>query len=144
VAALTKVYGHVPVTISLSGRDVDFFGDENDLMEIAGNLLDNACKYGAGLVKVTVTEHASGWQLMVEDNGPGIVTEQRQRILQRGVRLDSMVSGQGIGLALVSDLVSQHNGSISITDSELGGACFTVILPGSEDGREPSDGEKNE
>lgn len=144
VAALTKVYGHVPVNISLTGREVDFFGDENDLMEIAGNLVDNACKYGAGRVMVSVDEHASGWQLTVEDNGPGIATEQRQRILQRGVRLDSMVSGQGIGLALVSDLVSQHNGTISITDSELGGACFTVILPGSEDGREPSDGEKNE
>jgi len=131
--AMNKVYAGQQVSIGLSCAGVVFQGDKQDLMEIAGNLLDNACKYGHGQVLVSaqrMTEPDDGsWALCVEDNGDGIAEDQRQRILQRGVRLDSLLPGQGIGLALVSGLVAHYQGSIRVEDSDLGGTCFRVIFP---------------
>lgn len=125
-SALTKVYAGRPVHIRLQCGAQQFGGDENDLMEIAGNLLDNACKYGNGQVAVSCGDLEHGWYLKVEDNGPGIATDRRAQILQRGVRLDTMETGQGLGLALVADILPQYRGQLSICGSALGGACFCV------------------
>lgn len=125
-SALTKVYAARPVHILLHCGAQQFCGDENDLMEIAGNLLDNACKYGNGQVAVSCGDLEHGWYLKVEDNGPGIAADRRAQILQRGVRLDTMETGQGLGLALVADILPQYRGQLSICDSALGGACFCV------------------
>ncbi len=66
---------------------------------------------------------------MLNDDGPGVPEEQRERILQRGVRADNS-SGQGIGLGVCSEIVHSYHGQLLVSDSELGGACFSILLPG--------------
>lgn len=131
VRVMKKVYGAHPVEVSLSLQsDAGFAGDERDLMELLGNLLDNAFKYGNGRVAVDARLHADQLVIDVSDNGEGVAPEQRQVILQRGARLDSQTPGQGIGLAVALDIVSSYNGALEVRGSALGGACFRVELPG--------------
>ena len=107
-----------------------FRGDERDLLELLGNLMDNACKYGRKTVRVTV---AGGGRLpleiTVEDDGEGISAELDSTIMQRGIRADSRSNGQGIGLAVVADIVESYRGELRVEPSALGGACLRVILP---------------
>lgn len=110
-----------------------FYGEQRDLLELLGNLLDNACKYGDGLVRVRASsinpdEARAGLTLKVEDNGPGIAAADREPLLQRGVRGDERVDGHGLGLAIVMEIVGAYNGEIAIGRSDLGGACITVSL----------------
>jgi two-component system, OmpR family, sensor histidine kinase PhoQ len=107
-------------------------GDERDFMEIIGNLLENAFKYTDNAVRVSVTtgqNPGSSATITIEDNGEGIPPTLRDEVLRRGRRLDQIESGQGIGLAVVAELVALYNGSLEITDSSLGGARLTVLLP---------------
>ncbi|UXD86314.1 ATP-binding protein [Thalassolituus hydrocarboniclasticus] len=127
LGVMKKVYADKQLALQLvADDDVVFWGDDNDLTEIIGNLLDNACKYGHRQVLVSAHNTLAGWQLCVEDDGPGIAEDQRERILQRGVRLDTMTAGQGLGLALVCDILAFYNARLSIRDSLLGGACFIL------------------
>lgn len=106
-------------------------GDERDFMEIVGNLLENAFKYSRSVVRVTVTRstnHRTRAQVRIEDDGEGIPAALREDVLHRGRRLDEMQSGQGIGLAVVAELVELYEGNLDITDSDLGGACITLTL----------------
>ncbi len=121
-AALLRVYSEKQVDLSSSVADASFPGDERDLMEVLGNLLDNACKYGDGKVRLLANQSDEGLEIVVEDNGPGIDVDDRHRVLERGMRLDSRESGQGIGLAVVSEIVYRYSGEIEIDTSELGGA----------------------
>jgi len=125
VTAMVKVY---PDTrIELEQQDCTFFGDKRDLMELLGNLVDNACKYGRAQVVIRVGESDShGLLLVVEDDGPGIPPAQRSEVLQRGTRLDSRPVGQGIGLAVVTEITARYQGEIQISDSELGGARVSI------------------
>ena len=113
--------------------ELAFYGEQRDLLELAGNLLDNACKYGNGQVRVSAqpldaSEPRAGISLQVEDNGPGIAVGEREMLLRRGVRGDERVEGHGLGLAIVLEIVSAYNGEISIKQSDLGGACVNVSL----------------
>ena len=126
--ALSKVYQAEQVDLSMVVGDETFYGDERDLMELLGNLLDNACKYGKGTVRLTVFG-GEALLLIVEDDGPGIPKERHGLIMERGTRLDSDTPGQGIGLAVVSEIVARYGGDVAIDDAELGGAKFTVTLP---------------
>ncbi|RMF13209.1 MAG: GHKL domain-containing protein, partial [Gammaproteobacteria bacterium] len=105
---------------------------EGDLMEMLGNLLDNACKYGRGRVRISACATDDGHVgITIEDNGPGIPERARGKVLKRGQRLDESAPGQGIGLAVVSELVHSYQGSIEVGQSEaLGGARMRVVLPG--------------
>jgi two-component system sensor histidine kinase PhoQ len=131
--ALEKVYASKSVEF---GQQIDarllFLGDERDLMELLGNLLDNACKYGYGKVNVScalVSDSPQRLQLIVEDNGAGIGQEDSDRVLQRGVRLDTLAQGQGIGLAVVADIVQSYGGRITVERSQmLGGAAISILL----------------
>ena len=131
VDAMNKVYADKEVDISFEVGDEEFFGDERDLMELLGNLIDNACKYGDGKVRVYVGSDSSNQLLLfcIEDNGPGIPEENRERVLSRGMRLDSQEAGQGIGLAVVVEIVARYNGTIEINDAELGGTKIQVTFP---------------
>ena len=110
-----------------------FYGEVGDLMELMGNLLENAFKWANHRVLLTARRlgpaHARrpGLELVVEDDGPGIPDDQTERLLQRGVRGDERVAGHGIGLSIVEDLVRAHRGRLGVDRSpELGGARFTV------------------
>lgn len=131
VAAMKKVYADKQVDITVTAGEETFFGDERDLMELLGNLIDNGCKYGNGHVRVSVDNDAAVQKLRfnIEDDGPGIPLAKRQGVLSRGMRLDSQEAGQGIGLAVVVEIVARYNGKIDIGESNLGGASVTVELP---------------
>src|SRR5690606_26560118 len=106
-----------------------------DLTEIAGNLLDNAFKWARSRVRliakplVTPGARREGLRLIVEDDGPGIPVGERANVLDRGTRLDERISGQGIGLSIVRELVQLSGGSMVIGDAALGGARIEVTLP---------------
>lgn len=136
VATLKKVYAEKTIEFR---QEVDgallFRGEEGDLMELMGNLLDNACKWCRSTVSITartvqhpVNERPT-LQIRIEDDGPGIDPQRADEILQRGVRADTQIPGHGIGLAMVRDIVQVYGGNLSQQTSELGGACFIVELP---------------
>jgi two-component system sensor histidine kinase PhoQ len=130
--ALAKVYRDKPIQLETElDKSAIFNGDERDLMEMLGNVLDNAFKYGNGRVRVEVASHvmAEGGELVsivVEDDGPGIDADKQEFVLQRGARADSLTQGQGIGLAVVTDIVDSYNGKISVGASKLGGARISI------------------
>lgn len=122
--AMQKVY---PSTaFDMSAAPCTFFGDERDLMELLGNLIDNGCKYGRSSIKLRAEEIPDGLELIVEDDGPGIPLERRKQVLERGTRMDSRAPGQGIGLAVVTEIVDRYDGEIEVDHSDLGGAKITV------------------
>lgn len=130
--ALEKVYAGKAVKIAMHvDPALHFLGDERDLLEMLGNLLDNACKYGNGKVAVTADLASSApprMRLRVDDNGPGITAADRDRVLQRGVRLDTLAQGQGIGLAVVADIAASYGASVSVENSALGGAAIVLMF----------------
>ena len=126
VAAMAKVYPDV--NVDLRTEAATFFGDERDLMELLGNLVDNACKYGRGHVVISISSHASSVEIVVEDDGGGIPEAQRADVLRRGARLDSKAAGQGIGLAVVMEIVDRYGGTICTDASGLGGLKIRVVF----------------
>ena len=133
VDGLHKVYKDKRPTIDTQvPRDVRFRGDTGDFLELAGNLLDNACKWCASRVALTIETigdpASGGMRMVVEDDGPGIPAEARDQLLQRGMRLDEKAPGHGIGLAVVNDIATSYGGGVIIEDSALGGAKITVTV----------------
>lgn len=130
LATLQKVYRDRGVTVELALEEaVAFRGDEGDLMELLGNLLDNAFKWSAGTIRITAQSNADRLELAVEDDGPGIDATQAAQVLQRGVRLDEATPGHGIGLPMVRDIVEAYGGRLELGRAELGGAAFHITLP---------------
>ena len=103
--------------------------EREDMLELLGNLLDNACKWARSRVRLEWQVTEQGLLLSVEDDGPGISEADRQRVLQRGVRLDEAVTGHGLGLDIVGDLVEVYNGDLQLQKSPLGGLAVQVHLP---------------
>lgn len=131
IASLDKVYHDKKVHAQLHiDPDLNFRGDRGDLLELLGNLLDNAYKWSKTRVEAHAGTIAGHLTIEVEDDGPGIPAEEAERILQRGVRADQSTPGQGIGLAVAASIVQAYEGDIRIGDSPLGGARITVQLPG--------------
>ncbi|MEO3879079.1 ATP-binding protein [Rheinheimera sp. FR7-34] len=129
IAALNKIYRHKDLRISLHcPTNAVFRGDETDLMEILGNLLDNACKACHHQVQLTVQTEHQHLLLTIEDDGPGVPAEKRQQLFERGARLDTYKDGHGVGLAIVAELVQSYSGKLNLDDSELGGARFKLSL----------------
>lgn len=111
-------------------EDLYFLGERQDLMEIAGNAMENACKWSRG--KVRVRAHALSPErltLSVEDDGPGLTPEQRESVVRRGERLDETAPGSGLGLSIIDELARAYRGALSLADSSLGGLKVTVDLP---------------
>jgi two-component system sensor histidine kinase PhoQ len=134
IKSLQRVYSQKLINIDVMIEPgLQFYGEQRDFLELAGNLLDNACKYGGGQLRVSVQaidvqQARAGIVLRVEDNGSGIAVDKREKLLQRGVRGDERVEGHGLGLAIVLEIVSAYNGEIAIDDSDLGGAQVCVTL----------------
>jgi two-component system sensor histidine kinase PhoQ len=133
--SLQKVYSHKMIAVGLKLEEgLQFYGEQRDLLELMGNLLDNAFKYGEGRIRVSggIVDQAAprpGLWLRVEDDGPGIDETQWEQLLQRGARGDEQVEGHGLGLAIVMELVTAYGGEVSIGHSELGGALIKVNIP---------------
>jgi two-component system sensor histidine kinase PhoQ len=134
--ALLKVYGGKDMLFeTVIPPTAQFIGDRNDLTELLGNLLDNACKWSKSRVRVLAS--VDGWAdsrqaltIVIEDDGRGIVEADRARVLQRGGRADESTPGHGIGLSMVHETVELYGGAMRIDSSELGGARFELKLPG--------------
>lgn len=130
VEALRKVYQSKNINIeSRIQSNAIFPGDAGDLLELVGNLTENACKWTNSNVVVSVKHKESHFCLYVDDDGPGIAEENRAAILNRGKRLDQSTEGQGLGLSIVMDIINNYRGEIVIQDSALGGALFLVTIP---------------
>ncbi len=135
VNALNKVYTekNIDVEVAVSQSSI-FHGDEGDLLEILGNILDNAYKCCEKRVKISTFKPVDGnedayFVVHVDDDGPGIDKKHIEKLVQRGVRGDSKSPGQGIGLAVVDDILQVYSGKLEIGKSDLGGARLTIIVP---------------
>jgi signal transduction histidine kinase len=127
---------HPDVTLAFQRPDASlpwFRGDEADLEEIAGNLMDNACKWSKGQVGIRVSSERGpkGNQLLIriDDNGPGLTEDEAQKVLRRGVRLDEKTPGTGLGLDIVKELVDVYGGNLDLKRSQLGGLLVELRLP---------------
>jgi len=124
------------VTIAMVRPDASlpwFRGDEGDLEEMAGNLLDNACKWAKSSIGVTVVAERSGGNanllIKIDDDGPGLTEDEATKVLRRGVRLDEKTPGSGLGLDIVKELVDVYGGSLQLKRSVLGGLLAELRLP---------------
>jgi two-component system sensor histidine kinase PhoQ len=128
VSALNKVYAEKRIQCQAHiDPDLVFRGDEGDLLEIFGNLTENAYKWSRGRVELRASRNGDGQlELRVEDDGPGIPHDVADRLLKRGERADPAVPGHGLGLAIVNSIVRAYGGDLAIERSPLGGAAVVV------------------
>jgi signal transduction histidine kinase len=103
--------------------------DREDILELLGNLMDNACKWADSRIRLSITQEPGGYCLLIDDDGPGIADNQREEVLGRGNRLDEQVTGHGLGLGIVKDIVESWGGRIQLLDSRLGGLQVRIDLP---------------
>jgi signal transduction histidine kinase len=103
--------------------------EQDDMLELLGNLLDNACKWARNCIDVKLSIDSGALVLQVDDDGPGVAPELRETLLARGTRLDESVEGHGLGLGIVSDLVAVYHGTLSFDTAEPGGLRVCVRLP---------------
>jgi two-component system sensor histidine kinase PhoQ len=128
-SALNKVYQIKGVDIRLDiSPEVAFIGEKNDFMEVLGNVLDNACKYCLEFVEVRASHCDEGLVVVVDDDGPGIPEARRAGVFERGQRIDTLRPGQGVGLAVVQDVVEQYDGDIHLAESHLGGLSMRILF----------------
>jgi signal transduction histidine kinase len=129
IEVLRKVYQHKKLDIQAEmAEGLEYAADRNDMLELLGNLMDNACKWANGQVRIKLWQD-SGLHIQIEDDGPGCNEEQMSRLMGRGVRIDEDTSGSGLGLAIVQEIVEIYQGTIHFSRSALGGLSVTVVLP---------------
>jgi signal transduction histidine kinase len=141
VAALARVMRKLHADRALeivadSAADHSFAGEREDLDEMLGNLVDNACAWARRRVAVASRrDDAPGWLILtVDDDGPGLPADRREAVLMPGVRLDESVPGTGLGLTVVHDLARLYGGDLTLEDSPLGGLRARLRLPMARDG----------
>ncbi len=127
--AVGRLYSHVRLDMA-GDKTLAARVERQDLDEILGNLIENAAKYGGGSVFVTVEDSADFVEMIVEDDGQGIPESERERLFDRGARLDTGKPGTGLGLAIVRDVVDIYGGTVELEESEdLGGLSVRLKLP---------------
>ena len=127
---LEKVYRRTDLDIDPGDPALVFAGERQDLLEIIGNVLENACKWSRSAVTLTVEAlDERRLRVRVEDDGPGLPADKRAEVLQRGARLDEGAPGSGLGLAIVDDLARAYGGALTLGDSPLGGLAVEIELP---------------
>ena len=139
VRVMEKLNKHVTIAFKRPDASLPWFrGDEGDLEEMAGNLLDNACKWSKGKIGVTMqaerTPSQSFLVIRIEDDGPGLSEDEAEKVLRRGVRLDEKTPGSGLGLDIVKELVDVYGGSLQLKRSVLGGVLAELKLPAAKVG----------
>lgn len=128
--ALRQVYADKALELEMElPEHHDFAGDREDILELLGILLDNACKWARHQVRLTA-DQAPGFSFRIEDDGPGVSDAQLAGLAQRGRRLDENTEGHGLGLSIAKDIVDQYKGTVEYGRSRrLGGFQVTVQLP---------------
>lgn len=127
---LSKLYSERQLEISCEvAPELAARIQREDLEEMLGNLLDNACKWARAKIVLNAAQSGTMLVLTVNDDGPGLAPELRKVVLERGVRLDEASPGSGLGLAIVRDLAELYGGSISLEASPLGGLQAKLTLP---------------
>jgi signal transduction histidine kinase len=124
---------HLDMRWTPPGQELRFAGETQDLQEMLGNLLDNACKWARSAVEVDaqrLAEDGRDWLVCrVDDDGPGIAPELRDRVTARGTRLDESVPGSGLGLAIVQEIAGLYGGSLALDVAPAGGLRAVLRLP---------------
>lgn len=126
---LKNIYAEKQLLIKVSAPDLLIHFDREDLLEMLGNLLDNACKWAKHQVIVEINV-SSVLTISVADDGPGCSEADTEFLIQRGLRLDESIQGHGLGLAIVFDIVNSYQGDLHISRSQqLGGFLAQIRLP---------------
>ncbi len=129
VDTLNQIHGR-HLSISWSATDnLRLPWDRQDMLELLGNLLDNACKWAKRKVNLSIEHHVQDFIVTIDDDGPGIAPELREQVLNRGIRIDEHVQGHGLGLGIVRDIVEHCKGNMQLQDSQLGGLQVIIRLP---------------
>jgi signal transduction histidine kinase len=129
---LARVIGRIHAGIVIDAEcDENFYfrGERQDLEEMLGNLIDNACKWARSRVRVRCEKAEGRLRFRIEDDGPGLSAQQRARVGERGERLDESVPGSGLGLAIVRDISKLYGGFFTLDASSLGGVLACLELP---------------
>jgi signal transduction histidine kinase len=127
---LTRIHAERDIAIDWDcPPDLYFRGERQDLEEMIGNLMDNACKWASARVMVRALREGARFTLTVEDDGPGLSPADRTRVGTRGERLDESVPGTGLGLAIVRDISKLYAGFLTLDASPLGGLEARLTLP---------------
>ena len=128
--AMSKIYRDKNVHITMSiANNMRFSGEKEDLEQVLGNLIDNACKWSKDKVAIVVSSDGETLLFDIEDNGPGLTAEEQKRAMKRGERLDELTPGSGLGLSIVRDLMNAYNGTFTMARSSLGGLKATLNFP---------------
>ncbi|UTP38716.1 sensor histidine kinase [Phenylobacterium sp. LH3H17] len=113
--------------------DLYFLGERQDLLELAGNAMENAGKWCAAKVRIRTTPVSpERFRLSIEDDGPGLTPEEREEVVRRGARLDESAPGSGLGLSIIDELARAYGGSLKLGKSRLGGLLVELDLPRAE------------
>lgn len=128
IEVLHKLYSERTITTTYPPQLV-LPQDRDDLLELFGNLLDNACKSARDKVQLTITEEAEGWTITIVDDGPGVTDEQIARLTERGMRFDESATGTGLGLAICKDICDSYDGELVFDNRPQGGLEVRVFLP---------------
>ncbi len=135
---MEKIHRDRAVAIDIeASQKVRFQGEQQDLEEMLGNLVDNACKWAQSRVSVEVIGGRSGTpeaaqtvHIIVDDDGPGLSPSERERVAKRGRRLDETKPGWGLGLSIVSELAGLYGGELTLGTAPIGGLRAELVLPG--------------
>lgn len=112
-----------------ANEDLVFRGEEQDLQEMVGNLLDNACKWARSRVSVQLVSEGDMLAIIIDDDGQGLAEGVRSAVLERGVRADERVQGSGLGLSIVQDLAQLYGGKVVLERAGMGGVSAVLRLP---------------
>jgi signal transduction histidine kinase len=130
IRTLQRIYADRGLAIDVEVAPDHFIrGQREDLEEMLGNLLDNACKWTKSRILIQSVPEGGFLVITVDDDGPGLNPSMRDAVLQRGVRADEAAPGSGLGLAIVRELTELYGGTISLEDSPLGGLRARLRLP---------------
>ena len=130
---LVRIYVERGISIAVDGvEDAVFRGDQQDLEQMIGNVVDNACKWARKAVRIDIGRRGRNLCITVEDDGDGLPGDQRREALRRGSRLDESVPGSGLGLAIVQEIAGLYDGSLELGESALGGLRVELVIPEAE------------
>jgi len=126
---LNRIYPAINMQENYQGDLKEVNLDRDDMMELTGNLLDNACKFAHSSIKLDINREQSGLTISVEDNGPGVDPALFEKITGKGLRLDETVQGHGLGLSICTDIIDSYKGKLNFSQSTLGGLKVEAFIP---------------